>query len=68
MAQSPSADQVVAAAKELGKDEFTRADIAEKLGVEKSDAKSGINQAKKAGRIQKTRDDDENTGHFKLSE
>lgn len=68
MAQSPTADQVVQAARDLGQDEFTRGDIADKLGVEKAEAKSAFNEAKKAGRIEKTRDDEENTGHFKLNE
>ena len=68
MAQSPTADQVVDAAKELGQDEFTRGDIAGKIGVEKSDVKSGFNEAKKAGRFEKTRDDENNTGHFKLAD
>jgi DNA-binding transcriptional regulator LsrR (DeoR family) len=67
MAQDYSADQIVAAAKELGQEEFTRADIAAQLGVEKSDVKSGFNQARKTELIEKTRDDAENTGHFKLS-
>ena len=67
MAQEYSADQIVAAAKELGQEEFTRADIARQLGVEKSDVKSGFNQARKTELIEKTRDDAENTGHFKLS-
>jgi DNA-binding transcriptional regulator LsrR (DeoR family) len=68
MAQSPTADQVVEAAKDLGQDEFTRGDIAGKIGVEKPDIKSGFQEAKKAGRIEKTRDDEENTGHFKLTD
>lgn len=68
MAQSPTADQVVDAARELGQDEFTRGDIAGKIGVEKPDIKSGFQEAKKAGRIEKTRDDEENTGHFKLTD
>ena len=67
MAQEYSADQIVASAKELGQEEFTRADIARQLGVEKSDVKSGFNQARKTELIEKTRDDAENTGHFKLS-
>ncbi len=67
MAQEYSADQVVAAAKELNQEEFTRADIAKQLGVEKSDIKSGFNKARKTELIEKTRDDEENTGHFKLS-
>ncbi len=68
MAQDTTADQVVEAAKALGQDEFTRGDIAGQIGVEKSEIKSGFQQAKKAGRIEKTRDDEDNTGHFKLSE
>jgi len=68
MAQSPTADQVVDAAKELEQEEFTRGDIAGQIGVEKSDVKSGFNQAKKSGLIEKTRDDENNTGHFKLAD
>jgi len=68
MAQSPTADQVVDAAKELEQEEFTRGDIAGQIGVEKSDVKSGFNQAKKTGLIEKTRDDENNTGHFKLAD
>ena len=62
-----TADQLVEAARELGQDEFTRADMAERLGVEKSDLKRAFAQARKAGRLEKTRDDDENTGHFRLT-
>lgn len=68
MAQSPTADQVVDAARDLGQDEFTRGDIADKLGVEKPEIKAAFQEAKKAGRLEKTRDDAENTGHFKLTD
>jgi hypothetical protein len=68
MAESFSADQVVEAAKELGQEEFTRGDVAAKLGVEKSDIKSGFNKARKSERFEKTRDDEENTGHFRLND
>ena len=61
-----TADQVVDAARELDQDEFTRGDIAGKLGVDKSDLKRAFAQARKAGRLEKTRDDEENTGHFRL--
>ena len=64
---SISPDQIVDAARELGQDEFTRGDIAAKLGVEKPELKQAFQQAKKAGRLEKVRDDEENTGHFSLT-
>jgi DNA-binding transcriptional regulator LsrR (DeoR family) len=66
MSETITADQVVQAAEELGQEEFTRADVANKLGVEKPDLKRGFAQARKAGRLEKVRDDEENTGHFRL--
>jgi DNA-binding MarR family transcriptional regulator len=67
MSKSITEDQVVATAQELGKDEFTRADLAEKLGVEKTDLSKPFRQARQAGRLDKTRDDEEGTGHFRLT-
>lgn len=55
------------AAGKLDQDEFTREDIATQLGVEKADVKQAFNKAKRKELIEKTRDDDENTGHFKLA-
>jgi hypothetical protein len=60
-------DQVVEAAQKLGKEEFNRQDIADALGVEKSDVKIPFTQARKAGKFEKIRDDEENTGIFKLA-
>lgn len=60
-------EEVVEAARALSADEFTRADIAGQLGVEKGDVKQGFNKARKTGAFEKTRDDDENTGHFRLT-
>jgi predicted transcriptional regulator len=68
MAQEHTEDQVVDAAKELDKAEFTREDVARQLGVEKSDIKKSFQHAKKAGRLVKTHDDESNTGHFKLAD
>jgi hypothetical protein len=62
-----TADQLVDAAKELEQDEFTREDVANQLGVDKPDLKQAFVQARKAGRLEKTRDDEENTGHFRLT-
>ena len=66
MADTISPQQVIAAARDLGTPEFTRGDLAEKLGVEKPDLKKGFRQARQAGRIEKVRDDEEGTGHFRL--
>ena len=66
MAQDPTPDQVVEAARSLDQAEFTRADVAEKLGVARSDMREGFKEAKQSGRLVKTRNDEENTGHFKL--
>jgi DNA-binding transcriptional regulator LsrR (DeoR family) len=60
-------DQLVGAAQELGQEEFTRADVANRLEVEKPELKRAFVQARKAGRIAKVRDDEENTGHFRLT-
>jgi hypothetical protein len=60
-------DQLVEAAKDLGQDEFTRGDVAGKLGVDKPDLKQAFVAARKAGRLEKVRDDEENTAHFRLT-
>jgi hypothetical protein len=62
-----SAEQVIAAAQELGQEEFTRGDLAAKLGVEKPDIKAGFRRARQDGKLEKVRDDEENTGYFKLT-
>jgi DNA-binding MarR family transcriptional regulator len=68
MAQTITPDQVVEAARELDQEEFTRGDLAEKLGVEKPDIKPAFRKARRAGLLEKVRDDDENTGHFRLTD
>jgi len=68
MAREITADQVVSTAKELDQDEFTRADLAGKLSVERSELKQGFKAARKAGRVEKIRNDDEGTGLFRLTE
>jgi transcription initiation factor IIE alpha subunit len=68
MAKTVTPDQVVEAAKELGQDEFTREDLAQKLGVEKTELKQGFRQARRAGNLDKVRDDEKGTGHFRLTD
>jgi hypothetical protein len=67
MPQSVTPDQVVGAAKELGKDEFSRDDLQEKLGVERPQLKPGFKGARQEGRIEKVRQDSEGTGLFRLT-
>jgi hypothetical protein len=62
-----SAEQVIAAARELGKEEFTRGDLATKLGVEKTEIRAGFRRARQDGALEKVRDDEENTGWFRLT-
>jgi hypothetical protein len=66
MPKTITPDQVVAAAEGLEKDEFTREDLAQKLGTDKPDLMKGFRQARKAGRLEKVRDDEEGTGHFRV--
>jgi DNA-binding transcriptional regulator LsrR (DeoR family) len=60
-------DEIVEAAQGLPQEEFTRADLAEKLGVDKSELRDSFKAARKAGRLEKTRDDDEDTRYFRLT-
>jgi DNA-binding transcriptional regulator LsrR (DeoR family) len=62
-----TADQLVDAARQLDQPEFTRADVARQLGVEKAELKQAFVRARKAGQVEKVRDDEENTGHFRLT-
>lgn len=59
-------EELIVAARDLGQDEFTRGDVAGKLGVEKTVLKQAFVRARKAGRVEKVRDDKENTAHFRL--
>jgi hypothetical protein len=65
--ESISSSTIVEAAKQLGKDEFSRPDIAGQLGVDKSEIRAAFREARKLGKIEKTRDDENNTGLFRLT-
>ena len=67
MAATITPDQIVEAAKELGQPEFTRSQVAEKLGVKTTDLKEGFKKARQSGRLEKLRDDDSGTGIFKVT-
>lgn len=57
MPQEPSQEQVVQAARDLDQSEFTRNDVADKLGVERATMKSAWQAAKQAGQVEKVRED-----------
>jgi hypothetical protein len=63
-----TADRVVAAAKELGQTEFTRPDLAAKLGVSNKDLRDAFHAARKAGRIDRVGKDAEDRGVFRLAQ
>ena len=67
MAQEITPEQVVEAARHLDQEEFTRGDLAARLGVEKADIRPAFRTARQAGRLEKVRDDEENTGIFRLT-
>ena len=53
MTSGVTADQVVAAARDLGQDEFTRGNIMKKLGMSWDDVKPAFREARKAGRFER---------------
>lgn len=67
MDQEITPEQVVEAARALDQEEFTRGDLAAKLGVEKTDIRPAFRTARQAGRLEKVGDDEENTGIFRLT-
>jgi hypothetical protein len=67
VADSPTQADVVRAAQSLDQPEFTRDDLAAKLGAKKSDFKEGFKAARQAGQLEKVRDDDDGAGVFRLA-
>ena len=67
MSEGITSDDIVEAAKALGKEEFSRGDLAGQLGVEKPDIRPAFKEARHQGKLEKTRDDEENTGYFRLT-
>ena len=53
----PTQDQVLDAARSLDKEEFTREDVAAKLGVEIAEMKPSWKAAKEAGKIEQVRNE-----------
>jgi hypothetical protein len=67
MSEGITSAQIVEAAQALGKEEFSRGDLAAQLGVEKPDIKPAFREARHQGKLEKVRDDEENTGYFRLT-
>ena len=67
MAKTITPDQVVDAARDLDQVEFTRDDVAEKLGVGKPKFKQAFKEARESGRLEKVRDDEERKGRFRVT-
>ena len=66
MADSPTQEEVLEAARSLG-GEFTRAAVAEKLGVPRREMRESWQEAKRAGQLEKVGEDAEGTKLFKLA-
>ena len=67
MTDTITVEQVVQAARGLDKDEFTRADVASELKVERPEIKEAFKAARKEGRLQKVRTDEEGKRHFRVA-
>jgi DNA-binding transcriptional regulator LsrR (DeoR family) len=66
MSAEITAEQVVQAARSLPEGEFTRADLAGKLGVERPEVRTGFKAARQAGQIEKAGDSPDGTRRFRL--
>jgi hypothetical protein len=66
MASTLTTEQILEAAQGLGKEEFTRNDVAGKLGVKPKDIQDGFKEARQSGRLEKVREDSEGKGQFRL--
>ena len=64
---SVTADQVVQGATELGKSEFTRKELADKLDVKPMELGDAMKAAREDGRIDKAGENDEGKGLFRLT-
>ncbi len=67
MADTITEEQVVQAAKDLGKDEFTRLEIAEQLGVDREELRDAFKAAREVGRLERVDESDEGKPHFRLT-
>jgi hypothetical protein len=62
-----TAERIVAAAEELGQTEFTRADLAARLGVSNKDLRDAFHAARQSRRVERVGKDAEGRGVFRLA-
>ena len=67
MTDTITVDQVVQAALGLDKDEFTRADVASELNVERPEIQEAFKAARKEGRLRKVSTDEGGKPHFRVA-
>ena len=67
MANDVTPEQVLDTARGLDQSEFTRDDLAEKLGVRVQDLKAAIKAARQSGRLEKVRDGEDGKGRFRIT-
>jgi DNA-binding transcriptional regulator LsrR (DeoR family) len=67
MTDAITIEQVVEAARGLGKDEFTRADVASALEVERPEIKEAFKAARKEGHLRKVRTDEDGKRYFTVA-
>lgn len=68
MAKTVTPEQVLTAARELNKPEFTRDDLAAELGVGKPKFKQAFKAAREQGRVEKVRDGEDRKGRFRVTD
>ena len=68
MAKTITPEQVLTAARDLKRSEFTRDDLAAELGVGKPKFKQAFKAARERGGLEKVRDGDDRKGRFRVTD
>jgi hypothetical protein len=67
MATTITSQQLLEAARDLNKPEFTRADLAKKLGTGRGELRDAFKGARREGAIEKTGEDANGKGLFRVA-
>jgi DNA-binding transcriptional regulator LsrR (DeoR family) len=67
MTDAITVEQVVEAARGLDKEEFTRAEVASALNVERPEIREAFKAARKEGRLRKVSEDGKGKPHFQVT-